>query len=188
MGSLNLDKQPVKVLLTAEEFDNYPFEEDKRYELDEGELIEMTRPAFRHNDILYTIQMEVGLYLRANPIGIALLSENLYALSPLTRRSPDLAVILNHTRAELVNAKVIPIVPDIAVEVLSPSETPRMISRKLQQYFNAGVREAWIIEPESRTVVIYIKPDVKLTLEGSDVLTSALLPKFSLSLDTLFAL
>ena len=32
----------AKALLTAEEFDNYPFEEDKRYELDEGELIEMT--------------------------------------------------------------------------------------------------------------------------------------------------
>ena len=34
----------AKTLLTAQEFDNYPFEEDKRYELDEGELIEMTRP------------------------------------------------------------------------------------------------------------------------------------------------
>lgn len=36
----------TKTLLTAEEFDRYPFEEDKRYELDEGELIEMTRPAY----------------------------------------------------------------------------------------------------------------------------------------------
>ena len=39
----------TKILLTAEEFDNHPFEEDKRYELDEGELIEMTRPAYKHN-------------------------------------------------------------------------------------------------------------------------------------------
>jgi hypothetical protein len=42
----------AKTLLSAEEFDNYPFAEDKRYELDEGELIEMTRPAYRHNRIL----------------------------------------------------------------------------------------------------------------------------------------
>ena len=35
----------TKTVLSAEEFDNYPFEEDKRYELDEGELIETTRPA-----------------------------------------------------------------------------------------------------------------------------------------------
>jgi Uma2 family endonuclease len=39
----------AKILLSAEEFDNYPFEEDKRYELDDGELIEMTRPAYQHN-------------------------------------------------------------------------------------------------------------------------------------------
>jgi hypothetical protein len=41
-----------KTLLTAGQFDNYPFEEDKRYELDEGELIEMTRPAYRPNLVL----------------------------------------------------------------------------------------------------------------------------------------
>ena len=42
----------ARILLSAEEFDNYPFEEDKRYELDEGELIEMTRPAYKHNRVL----------------------------------------------------------------------------------------------------------------------------------------
>ena len=41
----------AKTLLTAEQFDNYPFEEDKRYELDEGMLIETTRPAYRHNRV-----------------------------------------------------------------------------------------------------------------------------------------
>ncbi|MBY0506554.1 MAG: Uma2 family endonuclease [Bryobacteraceae bacterium] len=39
----------AKTLLSAEQFDNYPFEEAMRYELDEGELIEMTRPAYLHN-------------------------------------------------------------------------------------------------------------------------------------------
>ena len=42
----------TKTVLTAQEFDNYPFEEDKRYELDEGELIEMTRPTYKHNRVL----------------------------------------------------------------------------------------------------------------------------------------
>ena len=45
-------------MLTAEQFDNYPFEEDKRYELDEGELIEMTKPAYEHNRILSVLQGE----------------------------------------------------------------------------------------------------------------------------------
>src|SRR5277367_4409554 len=96
----------AKTLLTAEQFDNYPFEEDKRYELDEGELIEMTRPAYDHNRILGILHLEMGLYFRAHKIGEVLLSENLYALSVITRRAPDLAVILGERCVSLRGSKV----------------------------------------------------------------------------------
>jgi Uma2 family endonuclease len=179
----------TKVLLTAEEFDNYPFEEDKRYELDEGELIEMTRPAYKHNRILFELQLELGLYFRRNPIGEALLSENLYALSPSTRRAPDLAVILGDRKEELRNAKVIPIIPDIAVEILSPNETTRKIVRKLEQYFKAGVKEVWLVNPDASTVEIWTDPHPpERELAGSDTLVSALLPDFSMPLEALFSL
>src|SRR5258706_3360567 len=115
----------TKTLLSAEEFDNYPFEEDKRYELDEGELIEMTRPAYKHNRVLMKLLFAMESYCRRNSEAETLLSENLYALAPLTRRSPDAAIILGVRRKQLEEAKVIPIVPDIAAEVLSPSETHR---------------------------------------------------------------
>src|SRR5260370_32177679 len=131
----------TKILLTAEEFDNYPFEEDKRYELDEGELIEMTRPTYKHNRVLRKLIVEMDLYFRKNQIGEVLMSENLYALSPNTRRAPDLAVILGDRHEELKNATVISVIPDIAAEVLSPSETPRPIHRRLMQYFAARVIE-----------------------------------------------
>jgi len=177
-----------KILLTAEEFDNYPFEEDKRYELDEGELIEMTRPAYKHNRVLKNLLVELELYFRANPTGEALISENLYALSPLTRRAPDVAVILGNRHEELRNAKVIPIIPEIAAEVLSPSETPRMIHRKLKQYFEAGVKEVWLIDPESREVEIWTGPRLpEHELAGSAAITSTLLPGFALPLEELFS-
>src|ERR1700704_5387839 len=121
----------AKTLLTAEEFDNYPFEEDKRYELDEGELIEMTRPAYKHNRVMGRLFNRLTNYFDANQLGEALISENLYALSPSTRRSPDVAVILGNRHEELKDAKAIPIIPDIAAEVLSPSETPAQIHRKM---------------------------------------------------------
>src|SRR5437763_9338365 len=148
----------TRTLLTAEQFDNLVFEEDKRYELDEGELIEMTRPAYRHNRILRILLVGLALYFRQNPIGEAMLSENLCALSPTIRRSPDVAVILGDRREELWNAKVIPIIPDIAVEVLSPSETSPQIHRKLKQYFQAGVKEVWLIDPEGRESEIWTGP------------------------------
>ncbi len=71
-------------------------------------------------------------------------------------------MILGDRSEELRDAKVIPIIPDIAVEVLSPSETTRMIVRKLEQYFRAGVKEVWLIhpyaEPDAKTVEVWIEP------------------------------
>jgi Uma2 family endonuclease len=178
----------TKILLTAEEFDNYPFAEDKRYELDEGELIEMTRPAYKHNRPMRILLVALSNYLEKSPIGEALVSENLYAFSPTTRLAPDVAVILGDRRAELLDAKVIPIIPDIVVEVLSPSETPRMVVRKLKQYFAAGVKEVWLIDPESSTAEIWTGPTLpEHELSGAEAITTPLLPGFTLALNRLFA-
>jgi Uma2 family endonuclease len=96
-------------------------------------------------------------------------------------------VILGNRHEELKDAKVISIIPDIAAEVLSPSETPRMINRKLKQYFAARVKEVWLIHPEVREVVIWAGPALPEALAEGDVLTSRLLPAFELPLSELFA-
>jgi Uma2 family endonuclease len=178
----------TKTLLTAEEFDNYPFEEDKRYELDEGELIEMTRPAYDHNSVLKNLQFELEAFFRKTRLGVLLISENLYALAPTTRRAPDVAVILGDRHSELRGAKVIPIIPEIVAEVLSPSETPRLIHRKLKQYFEAGVKEVWLIDPADKAIEVWTGPSLPVhALTGNDVLESPLLPGFALPLEELFA-
>ena len=124
-------------------------------------------------------------YLESNPIGEVLHSENLYALSPTTRRAPDVAIILGDHSKELQSAKVIPIIPDIAVEILSPSETQRMIRRKMKQYFDAGVKEVWLINPETREAEIWKGPALSDAADA-DNLASPLLPGFSLPLSDLF--
>ena len=178
----------VKILMTAEEFDTYPFEEDKRYELDEGEFIEMTRPAYKHNRTLKNLQFALETYLRRHPVGELLISENLFAVAPLTRLAPDAAVILGDRQAELADAKVIPIVPEIVVEVLSPSERPGRLHRKLNLYFRAGVKEVWLIDPESREAEIWTGVNLPAEqLTGSAAITSPLLPGFALPLEELFS-
>ena len=178
----------IKTLLTAEEFDKYPFEEDKRYELDEGEMIEITKPAYLHNRVLMTLTGSLYIYFEANRAGEVLNSENLYALSPLTRRAPDVAIIRGNRHDELKGAKVIPIIPDIAAEVISPSETPRMIHRKLRQYFAAGVKEVWLIYPETQEIELCDGPGLPFRLlAAGESLTSALVPGFELPLTDLFA-
>jgi Uma2 family endonuclease len=177
-----------KILLTAEEFDNYPFEEDKRYELDEGELIEMTRPAYDHNRIVQHLLVELVLYFRKNPIGEALQPENLYALAAHTRRSPDVAVILGDRREALKGMKVISLIADIAAQVLSVNERPPQIHHKMKQYFAAGVKEVWLIDPETKTAEIWTGPHLPDDeLEIPALITSALLPGFSVPLAELFS-
>ena len=57
----------AKILLSAEEFDNYPFEEDKRYELDEGELIESDQADSKHNRVLRKLIVAMDMYFSRAP-------------------------------------------------------------------------------------------------------------------------
>ena len=78
--------------------------------------------------------------------------------------------------------------PDLAVEVLSASNTPGEMRRKRREYFDAGVRLVWIVDPVARTVAVYTKPaepsivSANAVLDGGDVL-----PGFALPLADLFA-
>ena len=59
-----------------------------------------------------------------------------------------------------MDATVITIIPEIAAEVLSPDENTRTLLRKLRQYFDAGVKEVWVIDPESETAQIWTSPQL----------------------------
>ncbi|MGL6095767.1 MAG: Uma2 family endonuclease [Fimbriiglobus sp.] len=69
-----------------------------------------------------------------------------------------------------------PIPPDLAVEVLSPSDRQSAVREKVQQYLAAGAREVWVADPETRTVMVYrgslrgAEYDEADTLDGGDVL------------------
>lgn len=80
------------------------------------------------------------------------------------------------------------LVPDLAAEVLSVSNTAAEMKRKLQDYFKAGVRLVWVIDPEARTLSVYTSPDSPTVLDETDTLTGApVLPEFRLVLRELFA-
>jgi Uma2 family endonuclease len=77
--------------------------------------------------------------------------------------------------------------PDLAVEILSPSERPGTVHRKLGEYFDAGAQQVWLIRPEERTVAVYgVSPD-PLVLGVTDLLTGGeLLPGFACRVAELF--
>jgi Uma2 family endonuclease len=80
------------------------------------------------------------------------------------------------------------LVPDLAVEVLSRSNTPGEVAVKRQDYFAAGVRLVWEIDPQSRTATVYTSPIQSTIVGPSDALTGdPVLPGFALPLQQLFA-
>lgn len=80
------------------------------------------------------------------------------------------------------------LVPDLAVEVLSEGNTPKEMSRKLDEYFGAGVRLVWSVDHRKRTVDVFTQKDACVTLEERQSLTGGdVLPGFKLPLKKLFA-
>lgn len=105
-------------------------------------------------------------------------------------RIPDVAFI---SRAKLPDGKIpavsVPeIAPDLAVEVLSRSNTADEMARNRREYFAAGVSSFWIVDPDERTVTVYESVDSSTTYSFRDTLPGgSVLPGFSLSLAKLFA-
>jgi Uma2 family endonuclease len=80
------------------------------------------------------------------------------------------------------------VAPNLAVEVLSRSNTPGEMTAKRQEYFAAGVQLVWEINPETRRVVVYRSPTDATTLTATDNLDGGtVLPGFALPLHQLFA-
>ena len=86
------------------------------------------------------------------------------------------------------NEPVPQLAPDLAVEVLSPSNTDQEMSRKRREYFSAGVRLVWIIDIDARTASVYTAPEDPIVLTESQTLDGGeVLPDFTLPLRDLFA-
>jgi Uma2 family endonuclease len=105
-------------------------------------------------------------------------------------RIPDVSFISwkRLPRDEAPEEAISPVIPSLAIEVLSKSNTPREIALKLEEYFRAGVLLAWVIDPKTQTAVAYTSPTKKRHIGKDQALTGGrVLPGFKLSLKDLFA-
>ncbi len=172
----------AKTLISVEEFDNL-IEEEFRYELDEGELITLTRPSTDHGRIERRLTMILQTYLESRGTGEAFGSNILFVLGTNTKRAPDVSVVFR----DIGSVKEISGAPDIAAEILSPSNTKREMKRKLGQFFSTGCQVAWVIDPKTRTVEVWESASGPLrVLLETDALETPLLPGFTCPIAKLF--
>jgi Uma2 family endonuclease len=170
------------VIISVEEFDQL-VEEEFRYELDDGELVTITRSGVAigriERELLFTLQS----YFETRPIGEALGGNILFVLGPATKRAPAVSVLLRAVDPD----QEIQGAPEIAAEILSPSNTRRAMRRKLDQFFATGCKLAWIIDPKTRTVEVWESAAAPaVTLLESDMLETLLLPGFTCPVAKLF--
>lgn len=164
-------------------------QENRLFELVDGVLVEKAMGA-RESFYALHIGYLLKTYLHSHDLGVALGANGMMRLRPRLVRIPDVSFISwdQIPGGEFPEEPIPDLYPDLAVEVLSPSNTPREIERKLSEYFAAGCRLAWIVDPKTRTADVYTSSDEcqhlrpTQSLDGGDVL-----PGFKLSLKELFA-
>ena len=176
-----------KTLLTAWEFYLFCCQNDGRYELVEGEVVELAPANDEHGNLALNVGTAFNIYRRQRGVGQARV-ETGYTLrtGPDTVRGPDVSFVL-HPRVEGRGSGFVPGAPDIAVEVVSPSNTAAEVSRKVAEYLAAGSQRVWVVYPSARRVVIHRADGSVLSYDGDDVITDEeLLPGFSLPLSEIF--
>ncbi len=163
--------------------------ERRLYELVDGVLVEKTM-GFYESRLVMLVGHFLEDYLETNDLGIVLGEAGTLQISPDQVRIPDVCFIgWDHFPNRELPPEPIPnLWPDLAVEVLSESNTVAEMDRKLREYFAAGTSVVWFIDPETRSARVYSAPDQLLAITEDEALDGGdLLLDFSLPLRELFA-
>ncbi len=180
-----------KTLLTAEEFMNLDLGEGT-FELVKGEVVEVPPARLEHGIVCGNVYFALSSFGRATGYGYASTNDS----AVVTERGPDTvrgADVCFYSYARLprseVTADLPPVVPDLVVEVYSPSNQPGKMLVKVVEYLNAGVPMVWVVNPERRNVTIYRNGDPVPTVlgDGDTIENLAELPGFRCAVADFFA-
>ena len=177
-------------LMTADDlFLMTPTKDGRRYELVRGELAETAPAGDRHGSISFTIATLLGSYARGKDLGKGYTAETGFVLSrgPDTVRAPDVAFVVKERVAPEPRERFVPGAPDLAVEVVSPSDSAVEVNAKVEEYLVAGTRLVWVVYPDSRSVMVYRSlRDVEVLREGDDLDGRPVFDDFRVRVDELF--
>ena len=174
--------------MTVEDLERLPETEGVSYELDEGELIEVSSASYVHNRIRDLVTHRMMTHLELHPDQGAVVAEQWFRIAEQTVFAPDVAVI-SPAQLPLIepNRRTQPFSPALAIEITSPSNTFDELARKTHKYLEAGSRSVWIFVTAMREIHIYSAGAKPRILPGDDVLEDpALLPGFSVRVADLF--
>ncbi len=166
-------------------------EDGNRYELVAGELRKMVPPGWRHGAIGGQLNSLLGHHVQQQKLGRIFCAETgfLLARDPDTVRAPDFAFIhKDHLPAEAPEEAFWPGAPDLAVEVLSPSDRLGEVEEKVRAWLDAGAMAVWVVNPAGQNVTVYrSKTDIKVLTENDQLDGQDVLPGFACRVGEIFA-
>jgi Uma2 family endonuclease len=162
---------------------------NKRCELVDGILVEKPM-GYEESLLAAEIIRLLGNFVERHKLGLVAGEGGMLRLAKGLVRIPDVSFIAtDRLPGGKVPRQPIPrLVPNLAVEVLSPSNTSREMDQKLEEYFDAGVELVWFVDPRARTVEVFTEIEQSRLHSSGETLTGApVLPRFKLKLGNLFA-
>lgn len=177
-------------LLTAKDLWNLP-KDGMRHELVRGEL--QTMPPSGGEHCIVEIKLAAPLYthVMTKQLGAVLTGDPGFIIgrNPDTVRAPDIAFVKQeHIPATGVPKKYWPGPPDLAVEVISPSDTLIEVEEKVHDWLEAGTAMVWVVNPRRRTVTVYRTPHQAAILTAADELDGQdVVPGFRIQVSEIFA-
>ena len=168
-----------------------PQYEDRIVELVEGELVEMSKASGKHGQITMRLAVLIANHVYANQLGEVTAAETGFVLD----RGPDGRDTIRGLDIAYINSSKIPgslpdslldVPPDLAVEIISPSNQASDIHRKVMQLLKASTSLVWIVYPDSKTVTVHAASGAT-TLHENDTLSGGdVLPGFQIRVGDLF--
>ena len=172
--------------MTAEELINLP-RGRHRHELVKGELLTMSPSGYEHGLVVVNLTAPLATYVKTHNLGRVAGAETGFQLEsdPDTVLAPDISFV-RQGRLDGRPRGYPEIVPDLVVEVISPSERKSKVNKKTEQWLAFGVRSVWLVRPEGRTVEILSKDRPSRILKEADILVDDVVPGFEIPVHVIF--
>ena len=165
-------------------------DDGRRYEIIEGVLYVANAPSVEHQYTVMKISGQLDFFVSQHQLGIVLTAPVEVHLAPATRPVQPDVLFMRTANQPALGAKFISAVPDLTVEVISPSSIRIDRHIKFDTYERAGVPEYWIVEPKARLVEVYTLARGEYALlgqyTGDEIVTSQMLAGLQVKASTLF--
>jgi Uma2 family endonuclease len=173
--------------MTWQTFEQLPDSDGFHREIVAGELIVLPPPKWRHSRIARRVSRALMALEDQGIAEVHMEAGYKLSLSPATWIEPDVSVLRTERSRSIRDDDYFVGSPELAVEVVSPSETARDLNRKVDALLLAGCLAVWVIYPEEREVRVFLPDGTSYTRRVDEILTlPELLPGWELPVRKLF--